>query len=269
MTDIILIVIGLIVVLVSFLMTGKEKDTTSTQQELKLSDEQLDACFDSIEAKMQKRFLEMLSEARDETVVKADDELGRLADEKQLQMEETAKAILEKMDGNHQESVFLYKMLTEKEEKLKEELTMIEQAVYQHKKELQSRLEELSLEEISLQRKRKEVQKMQQQANDMLRQAQQSYQSSKQLDDDERRLEQLLKEEATPDRVRKTNTRPDVPDRVFKGEPEYSRPNEPELNRNERILGLYHEGKTVLEISQELQMGQGEVQLVIDLFERN
>ena len=37
-------------------------------------------------------------------------------------------------------------------------------------------------------------------------------------------------------------------------------------NNNERILRLYREGKTVLEIARELGLGTGEVKLVIDLF---
>ncbi len=37
-------------------------------------------------------------------------------------------------------------------------------------------------------------------------------------------------------------------------------------NNNERILKLYREGRTVLEIAKELGLGTGEVKLVIDLF---
>jgi len=37
-------------------------------------------------------------------------------------------------------------------------------------------------------------------------------------------------------------------------------------DRNERILSLWEQGKTVLEISKQLGIGQGEAKLVIDLF---
>lgn len=40
-----------------------------------------------------------------------------------------------------------------------------------------------------------------------------------------------------------------------------------EGNQNEKILKLSEEGKSVLEISKELGLGQGEVKLVIDLFQ--
>ena len=38
-------------------------------------------------------------------------------------------------------------------------------------------------------------------------------------------------------------------------------------NRNKEILSLYKKGNSVLEISKALDMGQGEVKLVIDLFQ--
>jgi hypothetical protein len=37
-------------------------------------------------------------------------------------------------------------------------------------------------------------------------------------------------------------------------------------NNNEQILALYSEGKSIVEISKLLDLGQGEVKLVIDLF---
>ena len=40
-----------------------------------------------------------------------------------------------------------------------------------------------------------------------------------------------------------------------------------EGNQNEQILKLYEAGKSILEISRELGLGQGEVKLVIDLFQ--
>ncbi|MFW5632516.1 MAG: DUF6115 domain-containing protein [Acetivibrio ethanolgignens] len=40
-----------------------------------------------------------------------------------------------------------------------------------------------------------------------------------------------------------------------------------EGNQNEQILRLYEAGKSILEISRELGLGQGEVKLVIDLFQ--
>ena len=37
-------------------------------------------------------------------------------------------------------------------------------------------------------------------------------------------------------------------------------------NKNDEILALHRQGKSVLEISKELSVGQGEVKLVIDLY---
>lgn len=42
-----------------------------------------------------------------------------------------------------------------------------------------------------------------------------------------------------------------------------------EENNNHVILELYNEGKTIMEIAKLLGKGQGEVKLVIDLFQGN
>ena len=38
------------------------------------------------------------------------------------------------------------------------------------------------------------------------------------------------------------------------------------INRNDEIIALYKSGKSVMEISKLLGMGQGEVKLIIDLY---
>lgn len=47
---------------------------------------------------------------------------------------------------------------------------------------------------------------------------------------------------------------------------EETEPEEEQLNHNERILLLYKEGKSCVEIAKELGLGQGEVKLVLDLY---
>ena len=39
-----------------------------------------------------------------------------------------------------------------------------------------------------------------------------------------------------------------------------------ELSTNDKILKMHSEGKSVMEISKELGMGQGEVQLILGLY---
>ena len=39
-----------------------------------------------------------------------------------------------------------------------------------------------------------------------------------------------------------------------------------EINRNDEIIALHKSGKSIMEISKLLGMGQGEVKLIIDLY---
>ena len=50
--------------------------------------------------------------------------------------------------------------------------------------------------------------------------------------------------------------------------PQAELPEGDEENRNQKIIELYRQNKTVLEISKQLGLGQGEVKLVIDLYGR-
>lgn len=257
MTDILLIVTGLVIVVISFLITGREK-ASDTGKEMVLTQEQLDECFDQIEPELRKRVMELIDDSRKETVVKADDELGRIADEKQLQLEEYSKMIMEKLEENHQEVVFLYKMLSEKEEKLKEELLLMNQEVEEKKQQIKERLEDLSQEEEQIVNKKKEVQERERQADELARQIEEMKSPDYEHLEAEWRLEEMLtpvihKEELEDLQEREDNIT--VIEKVRE-------------NRKEQILSMYQKGMTVVDIAKELSMGQGEVKLVIDLFQK-
>lgn len=260
MTDIILMVVGLVIVVVSFLITGKEK-AEGTAKEIKLTEGQLDECFDQIEPELRKRLMEMIADSRKETVVKADDELGRLADEKQLQLEEYSKMVLGKLEENHQEVVFLYKMLSEKEEKLKEELLLMNQEVENRKQQIKEQLEELSQKGAQVVKEKKEVQKRERQADELARQMEERNAAAREQQEAERRLEEMLtpvthpKEEEAVEREQDYEEEIEVSELVRE-------------NRKEQILSMYQGGMSVIDISRELSMGQGEVKLVIDLYRR-
>lgn len=257
MTDIILIVTGLVIVVISFLITGREKET-DTGKEMVLTQEQLDECFDQIEPELRRRVMELIDDSRKETVVKADDELGRIADEKQLQLEEYTKLIMEKIEENHQEVVFLYKMLSEKEEKLKEELLLMNQEVEEKKQQIKERMEELSREEERIVKKKKEVQKRERQADELARQMEEKKSMEYEQLEAERRLEEML----TP------VVHLEEPADLQEKEDNLTVPEKVRENRREQILSMYRRGMPIVDISKELSMGQGEVKLVIDLYQK-
>lgn len=63
---------------------------------------------------------EIFNSASEEIIVKTDDYLSKLSNEKIMAVSEYSDQILEKISKNHEEVVFLYNMLNHKEKELKE-----------------------------------------------------------------------------------------------------------------------------------------------------
>lgn len=75
-----------------------------------------------------KRFSENLSTVSEDIISKTEEYLNRLSNEKIMAVSEYSDQILEKMDRNHEEVIFLYNMLTNKEKELKETLKELNDA---------------------------------------------------------------------------------------------------------------------------------------------
>jgi hypothetical protein len=113
----VLIVVGLILVAVSFFVSEKidkglldDAEPVSTPQEI---------WTDKEEKKVKERIDTILSDKTDEAVVRVDDQLSLISNEKIMAVNDFSDQLLEKINENHKEVVFLYNMLGEKEEEIK------------------------------------------------------------------------------------------------------------------------------------------------------
>lgn len=219
--EIVLILSGLIIIIISSRMidrTGK----TSGQQPIRLNMED----YEEELKQFQGRVTEQLSELKEEIIIRTDDELSSLSNEKIMAVGEYSDQILEKIKHNHEEVVFLYNMLSEKEKELKAAvLTMSTTG-------LKAREEALSVETNAVEPERKRVTGIQQVQS------------------------QRAKATVSPASKEKQS------------EPKLTLEHEADqgANNNTQILSLYSKGKSIVEISKLLGLGQGEVKLVIDLF---
>lgn len=225
--EIILIIIGIIVIIISCRLVDK---STSVNRPA-LSPAELTAHLTEEDKKqLMDKMNELLSEVSEETIVHADDTLSKLSNEKIMAVNEFSEQILEKINRNHEEVVFLYSMLNDKEEELKATVKEIDSS----KKKVQEIMESKTA------------------------------------------IEKL-----TPAKTAKTQTapRPAPPTQADGMEKNIARSTQlqsdrtvPTLgsvssgNNNAQILALYSQGKSIMEISKLLGLGQGEVKLVIDLF---
>lgn len=198
--EIVLIVLGIIIIIVSFFLVGSKQEINESTLGKNIS---LDQVFVKEEIQdFNDSIINKLNEVREETLNATEDELSRLSNEKIMAVSEFSDQILEKIDRNHEEVVFLYKMLNDKEKEIKETVK-------------------------------------------------------------EANIVQRLSKEQESDTVEAKAVEADNPSFTSK---EKDMSDSEVFNNNEEILSLYSEGKSIIEISRLLSLGQGEVKLVIDLF---
>lgn len=206
--EIVILVAGILCICISFLMAGKREEVNGQS----MSSEPAEIWSDKEEEMIKNRVGSLLEEKQFETVEQAKDQMNHLCNDKIMAMDEFSRQILSKIDANHQEVVFMYNLLGEKENELKELMTgkvtpeedgdtfMPEEPVMEQEEEPDAELEKDALDEIF--------------------------------------KEQWGASEEEPDREK----------------------------INWKIKKMHEQGQSVLEISKALDMGQGEVKLVLDLY---
>ena len=220
--EITLIIIGIIVIIISCVMVDQ-----SQKEKKQLTAGKLDIPLkESITEEERKQLLDMmkdmLSEASENTIVHTDDILSKISNEKIVAVNEFSDQIIEKIKRNHEEVVFLYNMLNDKEKELKSVVREIDLS----KKKVQEIMESKA-------------------EHDRLKAAQKT--KSRQTAKPAAPVEQKAVHPAEASR-------------------EVTAVSGNNLNSNAQILELYSQGRSILEISRLLGLGQGEVKLVIDLY---
>lgn len=178
--EIILIVVGIIIVIISFVLSEKnigmkqeKADTDYLKNNLEELKENLKLeLMQSIQTeqdKIQSENETVLQDRQTDILDKMKDEMSRLSNEKIISFSEYGEQILGKIEQNHQDVVFLYDMLNQKENEMKELIrktdsskTNLEEmliAVKEEekeweiwKKEKEEMMQELARKEIALQK---------------------------------------------------------------------------------------------------------------------
>lgn len=245
--EIVLLIIGLIIIIISCLIVDKSKNESENRDgnvsthAYDLTNEDKRLITEKIEA--------VMADISEEIIVRTDDTLDKLSNEKIMAVNDFSEQILEKIRKNHEEVIFLYSMLEDKEKELKAAVKEIDLS----KKKLQSMFELRAKSDSHPSDK----------ANSMV--TAMPVQISK-LDKQTEALQKLV---TTPQKGRsghanlQTGTQV-ISDRQISDDMSETESNKSRIN-NKRILDLYSQGKSILEISKQLELGQGEVKLVIDL----
>lgn len=114
--EVICIAAGVFCICVSFFMARK---TSGTQGGERYETAAAELWTEKDEEVIRERIFAVMEERQAELVDDTVDHMNRLCNEKIMAMDEFSSQILEKIDQNHQEVVFMYNLLGEKEKELK------------------------------------------------------------------------------------------------------------------------------------------------------
>ena len=226
--EIVLLIAGGIIFILSFFIPDKKDDRTGNLREEEIRDlvnRELESVRNHVD--------EVVEEAVTYAVEKTERSLERLSNEKIMAVNEYSDTVLTQIHKNHEETMFLYDMLNSKHENLKNTMSEVTRTVKEAERfvdELKSFPPEAAL---SFQEEPEEVQT-------------QAALCETEISQENRQTEPQDREEE-------------------EGLPEIA---EQERNNNEKILTLYGQGKNAVTIARELGLGVGEVKLVIDLFQK-
>lgn len=188
--EIILIIIGFIFLFIGF-FAGNRKKQITTEETTETS---------QLSGKIAEQTIDILESKKEQVLSETEEYLNRKSNEKIMEFEEYSSQILAKVEHNHEEVVFMYQMLSDKEEEMKK--------MYHSQPD----------QKVPL-----------------------------------------------PEPIPKNEKRAKKP-QTQKEEKPVKKQDKEKLNK--QMIELHHRGKSVLEISKLLHVGQGEVQLVLSLYDK-
>lgn len=236
--EIVLLIIGVIVFVVSFLIPNGKGDTFAHDREM-ARDEINDLVAKELE-RIRSQVDDTVEEAIEYSMEKTERSLDRISNEKIMAVNEYSETVLGQINKSQQEIMFLYDMLNAKHDNLKNTATEVEQRV--REAEIASR----------------EVEAVTREAEMALRETEAATQVARQV---VAPAFQALQAETGAGQSGQEEAKEDAPrdQQELQGTESYS-------NKNDKILELHRQGRSDVAIARQLGLGVGEVKLVIDLF---
>lgn len=253
--QIVLLIVGIVFVVMSFFVIDRyeeiKRTNTVTGMNRTLTEEEME----NLRGQIKELFEEVAARYQEE----AEDKLSKMSNETIMNVNEFSNQVLAKIDQNNEEVVFLYNMLTNKEEEFKSIWSKIELARRENK-ELLDKIAELKIARArSLENRGLKQSADKQLANKVAvkEEAKEETKPKTRKNSINTNFEESTKTENIDSEINPANDN-NLDDIIT--------PEEAVQNNNDEILRLYKLGKSIIEISKELSIGQGEVKLVIDLY---
>ena len=269
--EIALLTIGLIVIVASFVFSSKsDGDTMHNVKDVTFTDKQKEY--------IKKQITDILDEQIDNVKEQTEISLDKLSNQKMLEMNEYSDTILQEINRNHNEVMFLYDMLNEKKKEInntvrdmnvtkkeieKSKTVPKKQTVIDSIKDMSEDTGGFMASEELLREEQKDVDTRK---KDILNQLDAVVEAvSDDVSADLEAVEKKPKKRTSTGRTAAKRMKETVKKETLREDNRDPKAFETG-NNNEKILQLSKEGKSNVEIAKELGLGIGEVKLVIDLF---
>lgn len=280
-----LIVIGIIAIVVSYFISEK-----SAEERMKKAVDELvlgEGTKQTLIRQAKDTVEEALNGMSEEIAGKAEIQLEKLSNEKIMMVHEYADTVLEEIGKNHQEVMFLYSMLDDKDREVKNTVKEAQKMVKSMRelsqrqeyaiKQAEAAIEYLEAENSKIQEERKSL--AQKFESDLDLEENGNGEKKEESSEQSKRLERNL--EKNSERKRRKRSRKKNQEKKWEtmefvpNEEEYFQENQSEAllteieekeDKRNQIIRLYQQGKSKLEIAKELKLSMGEVSLVIDLY---
>lgn len=247
--EIVMVLIGMGAVIYSTRLTeSSQTENEMTRKAMHIID------MDTTE-QMEQRFKDYQQKIEDiasDTELQTEDQLKNLSNESIMGISEYSDQVLDKIEKNHAEVIFLYNMLNEKQDELKETVKETDKL----KAELRDEMSVLYQEHQEWwQKTTDDLQEMTEHCKAAITEA---YVTAD--------MQDITEEEPEQEKLT-TESDESLPQAESNSGEEIRETEEEEgFNKQEEILDLYQKGHSVLEISKLLSIGQGEVNFVIGLY---
>lgn len=227
-----LAIAGIICVILSFFLV--EKLEGNKGNEMELSEEMLEILLKNSEKLLDNSIKTYIEERKKEAIEGTKTALNRITNEKIMAVDEFSDTVLEKINQNHSEVIFLYNMLNEKEKELKDVVAEANQTVKEKK----------TIDNIS----------------------------SSHTDKHPKNTSHTNKNvsHTKKSKVEKVNEKKENSEKISleKGNSSLSESEKKKgAHSRDEILSLYENGFSITDIAQKLKVGKGEVKLIVDLYQ--
>ncbi len=245
---IVLLILGALLFAASFIVSDRDRDSAASSKALGMK---LDRMIDERVEEVKGRLQGVAGIVREEEESKAQRELERLTNEKIMAIDDYSRAVLEEIEKNHKEAMFLYDMLDNKTSDVKNTIRKADALKMEQEGALK---EPVPPTPSSKEQYLKDREESSEAMMDLLYGDENAKVSGM-----ERLKNATVSKEKEPEAD--NNSEEILPSGDLEEEI-----NESEFSRNDRVLELKKTGMDNVDIAKSLNMGVGEVNLITDLF---